>query len=168
MIQYKNFSNTYSVRKLDTSDLDVVYKLCLSNPLYYQKMHSEITLDSVRCDMTNFPQNKTVDDKYFLGYFKDQCLIAIMDLILDYPQNGTLWIGLFMVDHSLQHAGVGGKIIQELLTYLPTTTFSKVQLGYVAANEQSKSFWEKQGFVPTGKVKNSERYQIVIMEKVVY
>lgn len=130
-------------------------------------MYSKVTLDSVQYDMTNFPPNKTIDDKYFLGYFENQRLIAIMDLILDYPEKETLWIGLFMVDHSSQHTGIGSNIIQELLNYLSTTIFSKIQLGYIASNEQSKKFWEKQGFVPTGKVINNENYQIVMMEKII-
>lgn len=85
MFQYKNCSKYYEVKKLDTTDLDAVYQLCISNPTYYQKMHTKVTLDSVQYDMTNFPPDKTIDDKYFLGYFKNQRLIAIMDLILDYP-----------------------------------------------------------------------------------
>lgn len=44
-------------------------------------------------------------------------LIAVMDLILKYPNDETAFIGLFMVDSASQGKGTGTAIIEECLCF---------------------------------------------------
>ncbi len=43
--------------------------------------------------MCALPLCKSMDDKYYIGYFENGCLIAVMDLIDGYPNAGTAFIG---------------------------------------------------------------------------
>ncbi len=35
--------------------------------------------------MTALPPGKAMEDKWFVGFYDGDCLIAVMDLILNYP-----------------------------------------------------------------------------------
>jgi len=40
-----------------------------------------------------------------------------------------------------------------------------IRLGYVKTNIQSKSFWFKNGFLPTGIESENEKYTVVVLER---
>lgn len=164
-MQIQNISLRYDVRRLDERDADVVFALYKTNPQYFDAMHSIPTLESVKDDLTALPPKKTAEDKFYLGFYEGNSLIAIMDLILAFPNERTVFIGLFMVDGAWQGKGIGSLIVTQSLDYLQSLGFSVCRLGYVKTNPQSRAFWEKNGFLPTGVQSQQEHYTIVIMEK---
>ena len=75
-----------------------------------------------------------------MGYFDGDKLIAVMDFIMAYPDEKTAFIGFFMTDVSVQNAGVGSGMIDELCRYLKSIGLSRVKLGWVSSNSQFISF----------------------------
>ena len=88
------------------------------------------SLESLANDLVECPPGKELSDKYFLGFWDKERIVAILDLIDDYPIAEIAYIGLFMVDSRLAGQGLGLKIIAVLLSQL-VTPFKKVHLGYV-------------------------------------
>lgn len=115
-------------------------------------------------DLQALPPRKTMQDKYYLGFWNGDRLIAALDLILRFPNDETAFIGFFMLDKSEQGKGVASAIIQELFEHLKKA-FRFVRLGYVQTNEQSRNFWRKQGFEENGAVSDTGAYTIVYMQK---
>ena len=72
-----------------------------------------------------------------------------MDLIRDYPDPGTAYIGLFMVDTDFQGRGVGSGIIEECAGALKKMEYKKLRLAVDRGNPQSSHFWRKNGFAVT-------------------
>jgi len=114
------------------------------------------------------PPKKTAEDKYFFGYFDGTSidsteaeLVAIVDLIAAYPNSQTAFIGFFMMNEKYQGRGEGSRIIKELLGKLLEAGFENVRLGYMKGNEQSRAFWKKNGFMPTG-VETDNGQEIII------
>ena len=64
-----NFSNTYRVSLLTSADVEIIYNLCIKNPIYYKYCPPTVTVDSIQSDMAALPPNKTMEDKYYVGYF---------------------------------------------------------------------------------------------------
>ncbi|HFI2446393.1 TPA: GNAT family N-acetyltransferase [Streptococcus suis] len=159
------FSNHYQVRKLTDADLEQVLALYQTNPLYFEHFPPRPSLESLANDLIDCPPGKELSDKYFLGFWDKERLVAILDLIDGYPTAEIAYIGLFMVDAHFSGQGLGSKIIAELLTQL-ATSFKKVRIGYVESNPQSAHFWAKVGFCPTGEVKELAGKTIVIAEYV--
>ena len=96
-----DFSDTFHVRRLCPEDVKNIYALCKANKTYYKYFKTAPTHENIMEDLSRTPPGKTADDKYFLGFFqKDQTLIAILDLIFDYPKPQIAYIGLFMLDVS--------------------------------------------------------------------
>lgn len=122
-------------------------------------------MKEIKDDLMALPPNKTYKDKYYIGFFENNRLAAVMDLISGYPNDETAFIGFYMVHSGLQGTGVGSSIIAECLQYLKSVGFAKVGLGYVKNNPQAKAFWEKNKFKPTGVEKTQKLYTVVFMEK---
>lgn len=123
------FSKKYYVRKLQKNDIDQIYDLCSKNYLYYQYRPPYVTRKSIESDMVALPDNVDFKDKYYVGYFKNEKLIAVLDLIDGYPKKDILFIGFFMMDISIQKNGVGSAIVNELIDYLTTLKYKEVRLG---------------------------------------
>ena len=92
----------------------------------------------------HYPPDKESFDKYYLGYYDGEKLIAVMDLILHYPDKDTAFIGFFMTDVSVQNAGIGSVIIDMLCSCLKNYGFSSIRLGWVKGNPQVEHFWKKE------------------------
>ncbi|NQI72931.1 GNAT family N-acetyltransferase [Streptococcus suis] len=156
-------SNYYQVRELVDADLEQVLALYQTNPLYFEHFPPLPSLESLANDLVECPPGKELSDKYFLGFWDKDQLLAVLDLIDGYPTAEIAYIGLFMVDSKLAGQGLGSKIIAELLSQL-ATHFKKVRLGYVESNPQSSHFWSKVGFCPTGEVKELAGKTIILAE----
>lgn len=83
-------------RRLTEADAAQVCALMQGNPLFYRYHPPQPTPESIRTDMTALPPGKAMEDKWFVGFYDGDCLIAVMDLILNYPAADTAFIGLFM------------------------------------------------------------------------
>lgn len=101
-------SKTYNVRCLQEDDIEQICTLCSGNPQYYRYHPPAATADSIREDMRALPPGREPQDKYYVGYFAgNDTLLAVMDLILGYPQEKTALIGFFMVSAARQGTGLG-------------------------------------------------------------
>ena len=96
----------YSVRVLEKQDIDMTYELCSKNELFYQYHPPFVTKESILEDMQALPPGKTEKDKYYIGYFDDNTLVAVLDLILGYPNEKTAYIGFFMMNTVYQRKGI--------------------------------------------------------------
>lgn len=158
-------STTYCVRVLGEKDVHSVYELALANPLYYKHCPPAVSEQIIRDDMQALPPNKTLDDKYYIGFFEKDTLVAIMDLIDSYPNKETAFIGFFMMNQAYQGKGVGSAIIKECCDYMKSLSFKHVRLGFVKGNEQSEHFWTKNGFDYTGVEAKQELYTVVVLQR---
>ena len=145
-VKIKDLSKTFYVRKLDKDDIEMIYDLSYKNHIYYQYHPPFVTRESILDDMKALPPGKSYDDKYYIGFYENDSLVAIMDLILDYPTKGIAFIGLFMTNIQYQHKGIGSNIISEITMSLKSLGYRKIRLGVDKGNPQSYSFWSKNNF----------------------
>ena len=162
-----DFSSDYQAKALYESDIDTVYLLCGSNELFYRYHPPFVTKESILEDMHALPPNKAFDDKFYFGFFRGEKLVAIMDLILGYPNEQTAFIGLFMVDAKYQGKGVGSHIIKHCVDVIKQAGFDSIRLGIDKGNPQSERFWTKNKFTKTGEVREQEHGTILLMERAI-
>jgi len=159
-MKIESISSRFQVRTLGTDDLDSIYSLSCENETFYRYHPPFVTKESILEDMLALPSGKSYDDKFYIGYFNEDQLIALMDLILDYPSDGTAFIGLFMMKKEFQGKGIGSSIISECISCLRKEGFISVQLGTDKENPQSNAFWSKNHFS-----KISEQNEYIIRER---
>ena len=155
----------YERRKLTADHAEEVLELYRTNPQYFLYCPPEADPESVNRDLTVYPPGCTADQKHCFGYYAGGKMIAFLDLITDYPERKQAFIGLFMVHGDLHHEGIGSKIIRDLCAELEDMGFLSVSLGYVKNNIPAERFWKKNGFIPTGKEKETELYTVCMAEK---
>lgn len=72
-------------------------------------MKTQPTLENTEEDLIVFPPGKQKQDKFFVGFWEKEKLIAVLDLIAAYPNAHTAFIGLFMVAKEEQGKQTGSK-----------------------------------------------------------
>ena len=159
------FSARYAVRALTEADVPAIYTLCRSNPLYYAHCGMEPSGELIARDMALLPPGTDAEQKYYLGFFDGGCLLAVLDLIDAYPEDGTAFIGFFMLDGEHSGRGLGSSVIGELLAALREAGIQSVRLAYVKSNPQATRFWTKNGFCPLRKVSHPDYGTVIVAER---
>ena len=145
-IDIKKLSKRYTVRKLNLDDVQMIYAFCKRNTQYYEYCGKEPSIELIEKDIEITPPGIPIEQKYYIGFFDNDKLVAVMDLVDGYPACDYVYIGFFMMDCELQGNGIGSKIVSESLEYLSEQGFKKCQLGIDKDNPQSNHFWRKNGF----------------------
>ena len=162
----QHLSSQYRICDLLPANAEMVYEALKKNTIFYEYHPPMVTVESVLEDMEALPPNKGYEDKHYIGFFQQNTLVAVMDLIEHYPQPGTALLGFFAMNADWQGQGIGTAIISDSLAYLEQLGFRKVRLGIDKGNPQSKAFWLKNGFTFTGEECESDVSTILVMERV--
>jgi len=149
------------VRRITEADITDVYKLCKSNKRYYRSMGRIPTRESLTEIISQIPEGAGTEDKYFVGFYRDEKLIAVMDLITGYPEKDDAFIGWFMVDGEHQSMGIGSQIAADVRAAMKGMGYDYLSLGCVKENTEAIRFWEAQGFAATGEEKESGKHTVL-------
>lgn len=164
-IQIENIIKKYEVKKFTEKDIPDVYELCKANSTYYQYMKMKPTLENLKEVLTGVPPEKTLGDKWFVGFYKHNKLLALLDLCVGFPNENTAYIGWFMVKKELQGTGIGTEIIDGLLSFLKNETFIYAELGCIKDSKEALCFWKSNGFELTGFENDTGNYIVLDMLK---
>ena len=146
MIDVTKLSRRYEIRPLTDPDVDIILNLCRQNTLFYKYTEARPTREEIRNDMEITPPGIDRSDKYYIGFFDGQDLVAVMDLIDGYPEPDIAYIGFFMMNRQYQGKQIGSAIIGEAADYLRATGKTAIRLAIDKGNPQSFHFWKKNGF----------------------
>ena len=155
-IDIKKLSKRYDVRKMNLEDVDMIYAFCKSNTQYYEYCGKEPSVELIERDLEITPPGIPIEQKYYIGFFDDTKIVAVMDLEDGYPDDDYVYIGFFMMDRELQGNGIGTQIISDVFEYLRELGFQKCMLGIDKDNPQSNHFWRKNGFEVIREVEQEE------------
>lgn len=71
----------------------MIYTFCKSNTQYYEYCGKDISTELIERDIKITPPGIPMEQKYYIGFFENNLLVAIMDLIDGYPDDNTAFIG---------------------------------------------------------------------------
>ncbi|MCI9531352.1 MAG: GNAT family N-acetyltransferase [Lachnospiraceae bacterium] len=155
----------YVARRLRDCDVQDVFRLCHGNRLYYEYCPPMVTKESIKEDMLALPPNIGQEDKFYIGFYDGKKLIAVLDLINGYPEQGMAYIGFFMMDAAIQGRGVGSEIISGLCESLKRAGFTSVRLAWVKGNPQAEHFWLKNLFVALKETTGNVPGTVILAER---
>ena len=147
MFDITGLSSRYAVRLMRDSNANDILDFCLQNTQYYQYCGKQPSKELVLNDLHITPPGIEMSSKYYVGFYDNTVLVAIMDMINGYPSSDYGYIGFFMVNKQLQGSQIGTGIIQEVCRYLKKNGIKTVRLGIDKGNPQSNHFWKKNGFL---------------------
>ncbi len=146
MIDISKLSNKYTVRRMSDPDAEDILEFCKENTQYYEYCQAEPTLEQVMSDLHLAPPGIGPEDKYYVGFYQDDELVAVMDIVDGFPEDSIVFIGFFMMSKRLQGQEIGSSIIREVSKYLKSKGITSIRLAIDKGNPQSTHFWKKNGF----------------------
>ncbi len=158
-------STDYDVRRICEKDIGDVYNLCKSNQKYYEYLGEIPSAESLTEVISSLPESATAENKYFVGFYDKDKLIAVLDLITGYPENDDAFIGWFMVDGNIQRQGIGSQIFADVRAALKGQGYDYLSLDCAEVHKESIAFWKAQGFAPTGDGKNNGEYSSLTLAR---
>ena len=161
----ESYFSQYKIKRITEKNLIDVYELCKKNTSYYKYLNMAPTIQNIREELTNLPPGKTINDLYFVGFYKENQLVAIVHFIIKWPDINTAYIGWFMVNKDMQGMGIGKKLIGELCVCLKNEGFKYVKLGCIKNNVEAISFWIKNEFSFVGSEIDTGSYIVISMQK---
>ena len=158
-------STDYQVRTITESDISSVYNLCKHNRRYYLYRGSRPSLKELTDVITDLPEGTGPENKHFVGFYEDESLIAILDLITGYPESDDAFIGWFMVDADRQNQGIGSSIFADIRAAMKSLGYDHLALACFPENKEAESFWKNQGFSITREAISQEGHKVNVMER---
>ena len=146
MLNIDQLSNCYTVRKISDADVEAILELYQGNMQFYKYCEADPTREQVLNDLHLTPPGMDASSKYYVGFFYNGTLLAVMDLIDGYPNPATVYIGLFMMNRAFQGRGIGTAILDETTACLKSIGKKRIMLAIDKDNPQSTHFWKKNGF----------------------
>ena len=164
MINTEQLSKQYTVKRLNEADADEILELYRGNPQFYRYCEECPTKTQALNDLRIAPPGIGPEDKYYLGFYEGEALVAIMDLIDGYPEETIAYIGLFMMNRAYQGRQIGSGIISDTAACLKSTGKNAIRLAVNRGNPQATHFWKKNGFCV---IKETERngWPLLVAEK---
>lgn len=139
-------STDFDVRRITEADISDVYNLCRSNRRYYHSIGQKPSRQRLTEVISELPESAEDSQKFFVGFYQDEELYGVLDLITGYPEKDDAFIGWFMVDASHQRQGIGSQIFADVRAAMKAQGFDRLTLQCPAAGEEALTFWKNQGF----------------------
>jgi GNAT superfamily N-acetyltransferase len=97
--------------------------------------------------LASHPETKPLADKYAFGlYAEGEMLIGVLDAVRDYPQEGTWYIGLMMIDPQERSQGWGEKAYHAFESWAAGQGAREIGLAVLEVNPKAQRFWQSMGF----------------------
>ena len=80
MLNISQLSTKYRIKKMEEEDISRILNLENGNPLYFAYCPPRPCRETVLNDLKALPEGKSFEDKFYIGFFENDRLIAIMDL----------------------------------------------------------------------------------------
>lgn len=105
---------------------------------------NEQTVEMFRDEnVTDFEAEGTVS----LIFHEEERIVAIADLLKKHPIDGSLWLGLFVVEESLHGTGLAQTLYEQLEDQYMRPYQTEFRLGVLPHNERAHRFWARNGYV---------------------
>ena len=136
-----------------------MYWLARSNRRYYQRMGERPTKANLTAVISDLPAGAGASGKYFVGFYDGEDLVAVLDLICDYPSEHQAFVGWFMVAADRQNQGVGSSIFADVRAALFAQGYTHLELQLPEPATEAIAFWEAQGFAIVGREEVASKRQ---------
>jgi RimJ/RimL family protein N-acetyltransferase len=136
---------------LGEDDAALVQSFYDANPDYFVLFGGQpASPDAALNDLRAFPSQDFSDArKHFIGVVDASGqLLAVADIIENYPAPAVWHLGFFIVATDLHGTGFAKSWLDALEVWIQSQGAQYLRLGVVQVNLRGRRFWEKAGFVP--------------------
>ena len=138
----------YSATHLQSEDSAVLQELLENCADYFDMVYGlPPAASEAQVLLTETPPAKNPEDKFLVGLWDPgQKLIAVLDVVRDYPVLAEWFVGLLLVDPSYRQQGIGCKMYKAFEQWAIQRGAQYIGLGVVEQNKRAYDFWQRLGF----------------------
>ncbi|MFL0197122.1 GNAT family N-acetyltransferase [Clostridium sp. WILCCON 0269] len=139
----------YIIKSLTIEDIQITEALCIKCSDYYILHYGLLpSIEKIKEIFTELPPNKSYEDKFVLGVFKDNNeLIGIIDIVRNFPDIGEWMIGLMLIAPEERGNGLGKKIHKAVALWAIKLGAKFFRIGVIADNYKGINFWHGLGYI---------------------
>lgn len=138
----------YSVHQLtpeDSGSIQTLFENCLDFMLLVDGRPAGN--NAAEETFQDLPTGKSTQDKFVFGIFDRQGkLVGLLEVVREYPEITTWWIGLLLLSPETRSQGLGKQVIDGFIEYVRSNGGQAIMLGVVEDNQRAYSFWESTCF----------------------
>jgi RimJ/RimL family protein N-acetyltransferase len=138
----------YTIRLAEPKDQRDIQSLYESDPSYFEIAQGAPPGSAeVQSLFTALPEGKDYGDKFVYTIFDNSGdLVAVIDLIRDYPRNGLWFLGLLFVAPCCRNIGLGTSILDAICAHVKQHGGHTLRLGVVRGNIRARALYDRLGF----------------------
>ena len=145
-----------SIRRLSESDLASLQQLRIDCTDFHVLTKGEAPSSNGAAELiSGCPPGKRPEDKEHFGLFTGETqMVGVIDLLMDFPEPSTWYMGLMMLHPQWRGQGLGRDLLAWIEGYLSSKKVQHLCLGVLDVNPRGKKFWEGVGFKQVREVPN--------------
>lgn len=153
-----------------TSTVEAIQNLFNRAPKYFKSIQGDIAgPHEAKEALTIRPPQTEPSQKHNLGVYLEHELIGYIDLIDGYPSRNYAYLGLLLFGEEIQNRGLGRTTFEKIESFVKSWAHIEILRLGVADTNDVTGFWQKMGFVRTGRIlpcqQQNIKAQIIEMEK---
>ncbi len=138
----------YNIVPINESNIDEAFMLMKSNKYFYSRtLFHELTIEECIEDITYIPPNTNLQQKFYVGIYREDSMIALLDYLEGYPSKNIVYIGFFILNADQHGKGLGRYFIETFFQAAKVNGFDEVKLACYEVNERGYLFWSRMGFI---------------------
>lgn len=140
------------IRELFPSETALVAQFYREAPDYWLLAKGRCDPENQASDFfTDAPPNCNPAESDRLGLFVDHRLSGVAELSYGFPEPGDAYLGLMVLGRWAQGQGHGRSFLTHAETLARQRHSPRLYLAVLDANPRGRAFWEREGFIATGK-----------------
>ena len=137
----------YEIATITKQNFEQIFEVYDTNQDFFLLVQGKkATIESSIGDVDALPLNCNIDQKVYISIWQDYKVVGILDLIKEYPEQTSFWIGLLLIHGSLHGEKIGNRIVDAVLNAAKIAGYKSAQLGVIESNIKGIAFWQKHGF----------------------
>ncbi|MFC4652770.1 GNAT family N-acetyltransferase [Lactococcus nasutitermitis] len=122
--------------------------------------------------INELPEGKNPADKIVFGLVdKSGKVLAVIDLLRDFPEDGEWMIGLLEILPELRGKGLGKELHTEIVAFAKKAGAKSLRIGVFLDNPQALKFWESLGYQTFKQVKltfGEKNHETAVMRRKIW
>lgn len=137
----------YEIAAITNQNFERVFEVYDTNQDFFLLTQGEkATIESSINDIDALPPNCNIAQKIYISIWEDGKVVGVLDLIEEYPEQTSFWIGLLLIHGNLHSNKIGSRLVNTVLKAAKVAGYNSAQLGVIKNNTRGISFWQKHGF----------------------